>query len=110
MNQIVCVFHQALYAKAAKILWKHQDKFDKIILRLGVFHTICALLSITGERFQDAGLNDICVESGVIADGSMGAVMKGRTYNRAVKLHMLLYEAVMRLAWKGFPTWFETNP
>ena len=109
INKIVCVFDQALYAKAAEIVWK-QEKFKNIIIRMGVFHTICNLLSSIGKRFQDAGLRDLSVESGVIAEGSMAGVMGGRKYNRAVRLHKLVYEALMRLAWKGFLQWMEDNP
>ena len=61
LKEIVCVFDQALYAKAAEITWKHDDKFKNIILRMGAFHTICNLLSTIGKRFQDAGLRDLCV-------------------------------------------------
>jgi TATA-box binding protein (TBP) (component of TFIID and TFIIIB) len=71
LNAIVCVFDQALFAKAAEVVWKHPEKFKGIILRLGVFHIICTLLSTIGKRFQDGGLRDICVEAGVIADGSI---------------------------------------
>jgi hypothetical protein len=76
---------------------------------MGVFHAICNLLSIIGKRFQDAGLWDLCVESGVIAEGSMAGVVDGRRYNRAVRLHKLVYEALFRLAWKGFLPWLEEN-
>lgn len=108
LKGIVCVFDQALYAKAAEIIWKH-DKFQNIILRMGTFHTICNFLSIMGKRFQDAGLRDICVESGLIAEGSITTVMEGRKYNRAVRLHKIVYEAMMRLAWKGFLPWLQDN-
>lgn len=108
LKEIVCVFDQALYAKAAEIMWKH-ERFSNIIIRMGVFHTICNLLSILGKRFQDAGLRDLCVESGVIAEGSVAGVMEGRRYNRAVRLHKLVYEAMMRLVWKGFLPWLEVQ-
>ena len=68
LKKIVCVFNQALYAKAAEITWKHDDKFKNIILIMGAFYIICNLLSTIGKRFQDAGLRDLCVESGVIAE------------------------------------------
>ena len=42
---------------------------------------ICNLLSVIGKRFQDAGLRDIAVESGVVAEGSINSVMEGRKYN-----------------------------
>ena len=106
LTKIVCVFDQALYSKAAEVTWKHIDKFKTtIIIRLGVFHTICTLLAIVGKRFQDAGLRDLCIESGVIADGSICEVMGGRKYSRAVRLHKLVYKALIRLAWKGFLSW-----
>lgn len=109
LKTIVCVFDQALFAKAAEVVWKHPGKFEGIVLRLGVFHTICTLLATIGKRFQDGGLRDLCVEAGVIADGSVAGVMDGRKYNRAVRLHKLLYETFMRLAWKGFLQWLASN-
>ena len=66
---------------------------------MGVFHTACSLLSTTGKRFQDAGLRNLCVESGAIAEGSVAGVLDGRRYNRGVRLHNIMYEALMRLAW-----------
>ena len=44
---------------------------------MGVFHTSCTLLSIIGKQFQDAGLRDLCVESGAIAEGSVAGVLEG---------------------------------
>ncbi len=45
------------------------------------------------------------------AEGSVQAVMDGRQYNRAVRVHKLVYEAILRLAWKEFLPWLEqSNP
>ena len=85
-------FDQALYAKAADITWKHPDKFRPIVL--SVFYTICNFLGIIGKRFLDAGLRDLAVESEVIAEGSVERVLNGQQYNRGVRLHKLLYEAL----------------
>ena len=68
---------------------------------MGVFYTACTLLSIISKRVQDAGLRDLCVESGAIAEGSVAGVLDGRRYNRGVRLHNIMHEAVMRLAWQG---------
>ena len=106
LDKIFCVFDQAVYAKAAEIVWKH-DKFKNIIIGLGLFHIICNLLSIFGKRFQDAGLRDLCAEYGVIAEGFVAGVMDGRNYNHAIRLHKFVYEALMRLAWKDFLPWLK---
>lgn len=109
LTKIVCVFDQALYAKAVEITWKHPEQFSSIIIRMGAFHTICTLIATIGKRFQDAGLRDLCVESGVVAQGSVAGIMEGRKYNRAVRLHKLVYEALLHLVWKGFLPWLETT-
>ena len=66
---MVCTVHgPALYAQATEIAWKHTSKYANIILRMNTFHTIITLLAIIGKRFQDAGLRDTCIESGIIAE------------------------------------------
>lgn len=109
LKELVCVFHQALYAKAADITWKQPERFQPIVLRMGVFHTICNFLGIIGKRFLDAGLRDLSVESDVIAGGSVDRGLNGQQYNRGVRLHKRVYKALQRIAWKGFLDWFEKN-
>ena len=73
-----------------------------IVIRKGVFHIICLLLGIIGKRFQGAGFRILCI--GV--PGNCGKfcfqVMEGLRYNRAVRMHKLVYEALMRQARSGF--------
>ena len=103
--KVVCVFVQALYAKVTEI-WKDEEKMCTIIVRMGAFHTICNFL---GKRFKDAGLRDIAVESGVIAEGSTEAVLEGRQYSRAVRLHNIIFKTLQRLIWKEFYSWMEAK-
>lgn len=60
-------------------------KFNSIILMMGNFHVICNLLSIIGKFFRDAGLRDLAVQAGVIAEGSIDKVLDGKQYNRGVR-------------------------
>jgi len=108
LPSIVCVFDQALYAKAAEIVWSRRTDFPGIILSMGVFHTICTLLRILGKRFADAGLRDLLVEAGVVAQGSVSTMLEGRHYNGGVCAHKLVFEALMRLAWIQFYKHVET--
>ena len=45
----------------------------------------------------------------MVAEGSISAVMDGRRYNRGVRFHKLMYEAFMRLVWKGFIPWLQES-
>ncbi len=92
-----------------EILWKHPEKFEGIIPRLGVFHSKCKLLSIIGKRFQDAGLRDLRVKAGIVADGSVTGVIKGWKYNRAVRVHKLLFEAFFADGVERLLPWLESN-
>ena len=107
LQTIVVVMDQALYAKAVEITWKHKERFANVLLRMGTFHTICNALSILGKRF--GALKDICIEAELVAEGSINGVLDGKHYNRAVRVHKYIYEALMRLAWAGFTNWVEEN-
>ena len=36
-------------------------------------------------------------------------VLDGRSYNRGVRLSKVVYEALIRLAWRGFLPWFQEH-
>ena len=56
-----------------------------------------SFLATIGKRFRDAGLGDIMIESGLVAQGSLNTVMKGHHYNRAMRAHKIMCEALRRL-------------
>ena len=84
------------------IKWKDRDKFDNIVLRMGAFDMTCTLLAIIERWFQDAGLHDFGIETGIVAEGSAASVLEGHMYNRGVRFHKLIYESIFQLAWKWF--------
>ena len=88
---------------------KEYEKFKPIVLSLGTFHTLGTLISIIGKRFLHAGLKDLFIEAGVVAEGSVSAVLEGLNYNRGVRVHKLAYEAFMRVALKGFYPWLDES-
>ena len=66
------------------------------------FHLLLMLLGVIGSRFGDAGLRELAVESDVVAEDSMDKAINGKRYNRDVRLHKCVYEALMRLLLKEF--------
>ena len=59
-------------------------------------------LALIGKRYQDSGLEDLLIESGVYAAGTTSALMKGNSYNRGVRAHKLISEALYRLLLMSF--------
>ena len=70
--------------------------FENIVIVLGGFHLLMMLLGVMGMRFGDAGLREIKIQSGAVAEGSIEKVLEGKNYNRAVRLQKIVYEALRR--------------
>eukprot|EP00057_Strongylocentrotus_purpuratus_P019489 XP_011673963.1 PREDICTED: uncharacterized protein LOC105442958 [Strongylocentrotus purpuratus] len=102
LNRIVVVFDQAIYAKAQEIRWRNDMFRDRLVIRMGEFHTAMAYLACIGKRFGDAGFQDIVIESEVVAAGSLRGVISGHHYNRSLRTHKLVCEALHRLCWQAF--------
>ena len=49
------------------------------------------------------------IEAGIVADGSINGVLDGKHYNRALRVHKCIYEALLRLAWEAFMLLVEDN-
>ena len=56
LDHIVMVFDEAVYSKVQQVRWKNELFYNKLIVRLGEFHTIMSFLSAISRLFEDAGL------------------------------------------------------
>ena len=101
-TDVVIVCDLADYAKAAEIINKKKNELGRIVLRLGAFHLACLFLGIIGKSFRNAGLEDILIESDVIAAGSVNGELEGKHYNRGIRMHKLVMEALFPIKWKKF--------
>jgi len=53
-----------------------------IVPRIGILHTICHAISVLGNRSEDAGLKNICIETGLVAEGPMNDVLSDKPYKQ----------------------------
>ena len=67
------------------------------------------LLGVMGIRFGDAGLREIAIQSEALAEGSIEKVLEGENYNRAVRLHKIVYEALSRMLLDKFEASLPEN-
>ena len=100
LDAIVCVFDQAIHSKACKIKWKALLKFQRCIMMMGIFRQYLEFMSILNRRFGDAGLLDALVQSSIVAEGSVDSALRGKSYNRGIRLCKIYYEALNRLLLK----------
>ena len=76
---------------------------------MGPFYACCIYLAVLGKRFGSAGLREIIVEADLTGSGSVEAVLRGKHYNRALRVMKTVYEALMRLKVEAFENWMHAN-
>ena len=104
----VVTFDLLIYMKAKQIQWRYPEEFANVIIRMGGFHIALNYLGLIGKKYLDSGLDDLLIESGVYAAGTTAALMKGKSYNRGVRAHKLVSEAMFRLMWSAFVEWYAS--
>ena len=53
-------------------------------------------LGIIGNKFSDAGLKILIIQSELVATGSVDKALSGKMYNTSVRAHKIIYEALYR--------------
>ena len=53
-------------------------------------------MRILCKHFGNAGMKDALIQSSVIAMRSIESALRGKCYNREIRLHKIFYEALLR--------------
>ena len=61
------------------------------------------------KKNAGSGIEDLLIESGVYGSGTASQILKGSSYNRGVRAHKLVMEAMFRLQWNAFVIWLEDS-
>ena len=63
----IVMFDQAIYAKSKEIVRRNPPEYQRVVVRMGAFHTACVFMAVIGQRFGTGGLSDILIESGLVS-------------------------------------------
>ena len=105
----VIMFDEAIYCKTKEIQWRFSDEFADTVIRMGGFHIAMTFLAVIGKTYEESGLKDILIESGVYGSNSVVRLLHGKAYNKGVRAHKLLLEALERIQWRSFSSWIENK-
>ena len=78
-------------------MWQSPEEFSDVIVRMGSFHLTCAFMGALGKKMRCSALEEVLIESGICASGSIEQVLTGKHYNRALRVHKVVYEALERI-------------
>ena len=94
---------------AFKLLWKYSQQFSNVIIHLGDFHTMKENFKIMGLLLQCSGFEEIVYQARMCTSGSLSGVMTGGHYNRAWRIHEVMFEAFERVLYKRFLNEVQPN-
>lgn len=78
----------------AKSIQQTNREFDNLILRIGSFHLQKNFLRCLGQYIEGSGLDNILIDADIYGVNTLSSVLKGTQYNRGIRAHKLLYEAL----------------
>ena len=103
----VVTFDLTIYSKAKEIQWRYPNEFKNLTTRIGGFHIALNFLSVIGKQFKESGIEELLIEFGLYGNVTAAALLNGKSYNRGVRAHKLIMEALSRLQWKAFCEWLK---
>ncbi|XP_063222022.1 uncharacterized protein LOC134530774 isoform X1 [Bacillus rossius redtenbacheri] len=107
MPLIQLVGDQAIYKYIEECLCEDEDRWSLVKGVLGGFHTELSYLNAVGKRYSGSGIEELAVAAGVVAVGSLSQALSGKHYNRAMRLHKLIAEALIHMLTQSY---IENHP
>jgi hypothetical protein len=102
-------FDYAAAKIAFDIVWDQSSPYKNVIVHLGAFHTMCSYMGALGKMMSGSGFEEVIIEAGMCASGSINQVIRGSHYNRAMRIHQHVPEALERLLLEKFTSQYSFN-
>ena len=96
------VYDEAIYCKAQMIKWRNPDEFARDYFQMGGMHRAINFMGNIGSVMQESGFEDVLIEADIYGASVISHALKGKAYNRGVRIHKLMNEAMNRLKWIAF--------
>ena len=101
-NHTFVTFDLAAAKLALSIVWHKPHEYCNVTVHLGAFHTLCSFMGALGKMMTGSGFEEIVIQSGICASGSLHQVMSGKHFNRALRIHQQMLAATERLLLQVF--------
>ena len=98
----VVTYDLAVALKAYSIQALEAPLFDKLLIMLGNFHLELAFYGAIGTFINESGTEYLLTESRILAEGSLMGFIRGKYYNRCVRIHDSLALVMERKMYDNF--------
>ena len=92
----------AVSLKVYSIQTLDAPRFDELLIMLGNFNLELAFYGVIGTFINENGAEYLLTESGILAEGSLMSFIRGKYYNRCVRIHDILALVMERKMYDTF--------
>lgn len=77
-KNVVVTFNLVICSKGKQIMWKYPNEFLDTVIRFSGFRITLNFLMVLRKRYQSSSKEELLIESGAYAPGTVASLMKGR--------------------------------
>lgn len=99
---IIATYDLQIAKMAMQIQIADAPNFNDVFINLGGFHIQIAFFKPLGKYIDCCGIENIIIESNIIAAGSVNGIISGKHFNRCRRVYTLLSAALQSLHFKLF--------
>lgn len=108
--KIILSYDLAIAKMAMQIQIMEHPRYENIFVSLGGLHVQLAFFKAVGKMIDSSGIEEILVQSEVIAHGSLYSFISSKHFNRCKRIHPLLAAAPQALHMERFMSEKEIDP
>ena len=98
----VVTFDEGICCEAKRIQLAISSGLDNVIVRHERFHRAKNVFSVVGKRMTESSVEDLWIESDICGSNVATKIISRTHYNREIRAHKLILEALKRLQWNTF--------
>lgn len=76
---------------------------------MGGFLKALNFIGVIGKRMKDCGIEDLFAEADLYGSSITQKILNGKAYNRGMRAHKIMYEALTRIMFAEFGKYVEEN-
>lgn len=99
---IIVSYDLAIASRALRIQKEMQPLYNNLFICVASFHTEMSMFKAVGKYINESGIPRLLVDSGLLAEGSLKAVLNGKHCNHCKSLHVISSLAFKCLHFKEF--------
>lgn len=87
---------------ALQLQCTEKPRFDNLFIHVGTFHVMMAYFKAIGKFIDNSGIQNIMINSDLLASGSLNGFIEGKHFNRCKRLHPIISVAIQILHFERF--------